>query len=78
MPSLNVIAETVSEILLLKYELKDLSTLRRSKKKRPWLKVKVIGLRKDNIVSIDFSRTILTANVMGIAWKRFEIFEHVV
>ena len=62
MPSLNAIGYILSEILPLKYTLKHLSTLRRN-----------CDLEWRSKVISNFSRTIVTANVMRIAWRLSEI-----
>ena len=72
MPSWNVIAEILSDILLLNYKLKYVKF---ETQLWPWVKVKVIGLAR---IIQTISRTMFAANLMGVAWKVSEIIEHLV
>ena len=67
MPSLNARAEILSEILLLKYVWKKLSTLTLIELASDWEKI-----------IWNFHWTIFTANLMGIAWKGCEIIKHLI
>ena len=70
MPSWNVIAEILSDILLLNYKLKYVKF---ETQLWPWVKVKVIGLAR---ITQTISRTMIAANLMGVAWNVSEIIEH--